>query len=99
MSAIPNSLPERGDPEIEIYGMEGIPEKDIKERRQKLAQMSQGGDDDEDDTGTFSYSLLVSRFYIDISWFCSIKHFRSAATHKMVSNKPITVEKHLKLYY
>ncbi|KAK3717359.1 hypothetical protein QZH41_011589, partial [Actinostola sp. cb2023] len=33
VSAIPNSLPNRGDPEIEIYGMEGIPDKDIKERQ------------------------------------------------------------------
>ncbi|XP_028395503.1 BUB3-interacting and GLEBS motif-containing protein ZNF207-like [Dendronephthya gigantea] len=50
VSAIPNSLPNRGDPEIEIYGMEGIPEKDVKERRQKLAQMSQGGEDDDDES-------------------------------------------------
>ncbi|XP_001626843.3 BUB3-interacting and GLEBS motif-containing protein ZNF207 [Nematostella vectensis] len=35
VSAIPNSLPNRGDPEIEIYGMEGIPEKDLKERQQR----------------------------------------------------------------
>lgn len=34
--SIPNALPERGDPEIEIYGMEGIPDKDIKEREQML---------------------------------------------------------------
>ena len=36
ISSIPNALPERGDPEIEIYGMEGIPEKDMKEREQIL---------------------------------------------------------------
>ena len=35
ISTIPNSLPNRGDPEIEIYGMEGIPEKDLKERQQR----------------------------------------------------------------
>jgi len=35
ISTIPNSLPNRGDPEIEIYGMEGIPEKDMKERQQR----------------------------------------------------------------
>lgn len=60
VSAIPNSLPNRGDPEIEIYGMEGIPEKDVKERRQKLAQMAQrggeGADDDDDDVGRFIWS-------------------------------------------
>ena len=49
VNAIPNSLPNRGDPEIEIYGMEGIPDKDMKERRQKLAQMTRGGEGGEDD--------------------------------------------------
>ena len=53
VNAIPNSLPNRGDPEIEIYGMEGIPDKDMKERRQKLAQMAQrggeGGDEDDEE--------------------------------------------------
>ncbi|XP_002737553.1 BUB3-interacting and GLEBS motif-containing protein ZNF207-like, partial [Saccoglossus kowalevskii] len=33
---VPNSLPGRQDIEIEIYGMEGIPEKDIKERHEKI---------------------------------------------------------------
>ncbi|XP_031569816.1 BUB3-interacting and GLEBS motif-containing protein ZNF207-like [Actinia tenebrosa] len=33
--SIPNSLPNRGDPEVEIYGMEGIPDKDVKERQQQ----------------------------------------------------------------
>ena len=33
---VPNSLPNRGNIEIEIYGMEGIPEADVKEHeRQK----------------------------------------------------------------
>ena len=33
---VPNSLPNRGNIEIEIYGMEGIPPEDIKEHeRQK----------------------------------------------------------------
>jgi len=43
VSAIPNSLPNRGDPEIEIYGMEGIPDKDIKERQlQRLGKEDTG---------------------------------------------------------
>lgn len=46
ISTIPNSLPNRGDPEIEIYGMEGIPEKDLKERQQRG---NNAGDDDEPD--------------------------------------------------
>jgi len=41
---VPNSLPNRGNIEIEIYGMEGIPDADVKEHeRQKGAS----GDDDE----------------------------------------------------
>ena len=36
ISAIPNALPDKGDPEIEIYGIEGIPIKDVKEREQML---------------------------------------------------------------
>ena len=33
---VPNSLPNRGNIEIEIYGMEGIPDADVKEHeRQK----------------------------------------------------------------
>lgn len=43
VSAIPNSLPNRGDPEIEIYGMEGIPEKDLKERQQQRQGKDDGG--------------------------------------------------------
>ena len=42
ITAIPNSLPNRGDPEIEIYGMEGIPEKDLKERQQQKGQGGEG---------------------------------------------------------
>jgi len=49
ISSIPNALPERGDPEIEIYGMEGIPEKDMKEREQILKRKKDAGDDDDDD--------------------------------------------------
>jgi len=42
---VPNSLPNRGNIEIEIYGMEGIPDADVKEHeRQKGA----GGDDDDE---------------------------------------------------
>ncbi|KAJ7340233.1 hypothetical protein OS493_002965 [Desmophyllum pertusum] len=45
ISTIPNSVPNRGDPEIEIYGMEGIPDKDMKERQQRGNNV--GADDDE----------------------------------------------------
>ena len=41
---VPNALPNRSNIEIEIYGMEGIPDQDLKEHeRQK-----RGGDDDDD---------------------------------------------------
>ena len=42
VTAIPNSLPNRGDPEVEIYGMEGIPEKDVKERQQRQGSYDGG---------------------------------------------------------
>lgn len=42
ISTIPNSVPNRGDPEIEIYGMEGIPEKDLKERQQRGGNAADG---------------------------------------------------------
>lgn len=54
---VPNSLPSRNNIEIEIYGMEGIPEDDLKEHeRQKQGKMGGvpggakrgGGSDDED---------------------------------------------------
>lgn len=31
LDRVPNSLPNRGNIEIEIYGMEGIPEADIRD--------------------------------------------------------------------
>jgi hypothetical protein len=38
---VPNSLPNRSNIEIEIYGMEGIPEEDIREHeRQKVGKFS-----------------------------------------------------------
>lgn len=51
---VPNSLPNRSNIEIEIYGMEGIPAQDLKDHeRQKSGNGSVGGgnksesDDDE----------------------------------------------------
>ena len=51
---VPNALPNRNNIEIEIYGMEGIPEEDLKEHeRQRAGRMGnssrrQEEDDDED---------------------------------------------------
>lgn len=39
---MPNAIPGRTDIELEIYGMEGIPEKDMEERRRVLEQKTQG---------------------------------------------------------
>lgn len=39
---IPNSVTGRGDIEIEIYGMEGIPEKDIEEKRKQMKSKARG---------------------------------------------------------
>jgi len=41
---VPNSAPSRGNIEIEIYGMEGIPEQDLKNG----VQVHERGDDDDD---------------------------------------------------
>lgn len=43
IDGVPNAIPGRTDIELEIYGMEGIPEKDMQERRRLLEQKSQGG--------------------------------------------------------
>ena len=43
IQVIPNSVTNRGDIEIEIYGMEGIPEKDIEEKRKQLKSRGRGG--------------------------------------------------------
>lgn len=42
IDAVPNAIPGRTDIELEIYGMEGIPEKDMEERRRLLEQKTQG---------------------------------------------------------
>ncbi|XP_076871551.1 BUB3-interacting and GLEBS motif-containing protein ZNF207b [Brachyhypopomus gauderio] len=59
IDGVPNAIPGRTDIELEIYGMEGIPEKDMQERRRVLEQKSQesqkkkqnqdDSDEDEDD--------------------------------------------------
>ncbi|KAK4323388.1 hypothetical protein Pmani_005907 [Petrolisthes manimaculis] len=49
---VPNALPNRNNIEIEIYGMEGIPEDDLKEHeRQRAGRLGAGGrrQDEEDD--------------------------------------------------
>lgn len=42
IDGVPNAIPGRTDIELEIYGMEGIPEKDMDERRRVLEQKTQG---------------------------------------------------------
>lgn len=42
IEGVPNAIPGRIDIELEIYGMEGIPDKDIEERRRVLEQKTQG---------------------------------------------------------
>ena len=41
ISAIPNSVTGRGDTEIEIYGMEGIPEVDMEWKKQQIKKKAQ----------------------------------------------------------
>lgn len=42
IDGVPNAIPGRTDIELEIYGMEGIPEKDMQDRRRVLEQKTQG---------------------------------------------------------
>uniref|UniRef100_A0A672QNE1 BUB3-interacting and GLEBS motif-containing protein ZNF207-like n=1 Tax=Sinocyclocheilus grahami TaxID=75366 RepID=A0A672QNE1_SINGR len=57
IDSVPNAIPGRTDTELEIYGMEGIPDKDMQDRRRVLEQKSQESqkkkqnqdDSDEDD--------------------------------------------------
>ncbi len=42
IDGVPNAIPGRIDIELEIYGMEGIPDKDMEERRRVLEQKTQG---------------------------------------------------------
>ncbi|XP_053309077.1 BUB3-interacting and GLEBS motif-containing protein ZNF207 isoform X2 [Spea bombifrons] len=61
IDAVPNAIPGRTDIELEIYGMEGIPEKDMEERRRLLEQKTQDNQkkknqddsdyDDDDESG------------------------------------------------
>jgi hypothetical protein len=44
---VPNSLPNRSNVEIEIYGMEGIPANDIKEHEKQKNGNKSDSDDDE----------------------------------------------------
>uniref|UniRef100_UPI00358F145A BUB3-interacting and GLEBS motif-containing protein ZNF207 isoform X2 n=1 Tax=Myxine glutinosa TaxID=7769 RepID=UPI00358F145A len=41
LPGVPNSIPGRLDIELEIYGMEGIPEKDLEERRRMMEHKTQ----------------------------------------------------------
>ena len=56
IDGVPNAIPGRIDIELEIYGMEGIPEKDMQERRRTLEQKSQGKRKDQI---IFAYILYI----------------------------------------
>lgn len=44
---VPNSLPNRSNIEIEIFGMEGIPQEDLRDHeKQKNGNRSESDDDD-----------------------------------------------------
>ncbi|XP_053300235.1 BUB3-interacting and GLEBS motif-containing protein ZNF207 isoform X3 [Pleuronectes platessa] len=56
IEGVPNAIPGRTDIELEIYGMEGIPEKDMEERRRVLEQKNQETQkkkQNQDDSDTF----------------------------------------------
>ncbi|KAG7485021.1 BUB3-interacting and GLEBS motif-containing protein ZNF207 isoform X2 [Solea senegalensis] len=71
IDSVPNAIPGRTDIELEIYGMEGIPEKDMQERRRTLEQKSQESqkkksnqddsdeDDDDDEAGPSAQQVVA----------------------------------------
>lgn len=64
IDGVPNAIPGRTDIELEIYGMEGIPEKDMEERRRVLEQKTQGNLLINSFSHVFSLTLLcVSYMY------------------------------------
>ena len=44
---MPNALPNRNNIEIEIYGMEGIPEEDVRAHEQNMKNKGGGKNDDD----------------------------------------------------
>ena len=50
---VPNSIPSRGNIEIEIYGMEGIPDEDMKEHERQRG----GGGNTQNNLNMFSTEL------------------------------------------
>ncbi|XP_026327322.1 BUB3-interacting and GLEBS motif-containing protein ZNF207 isoform X2 [Hyposmocoma kahamanoa] len=46
---VPNSLPNRSNIEIEIYGMEGIPPEDVREHEKQKTGGGKGSDSDDDE--------------------------------------------------
>ncbi|XP_017548574.1 BUB3-interacting and GLEBS motif-containing protein ZNF207b [Pygocentrus nattereri] len=73
IDGVPNAIPGRTDIELEIYGMEGIPEKDVQERRRVLEQKSQESqkrkqnqddsdeDEDEGEAGPSSFQQAAAQ--------------------------------------
>ncbi|XP_076026438.1 BUB3-interacting and GLEBS motif-containing protein ZNF207b isoform X1 [Genypterus blacodes] len=72
IDSVPNAIPGRTDIELEIYGMEGIPEKDMQDRRRTLEQKSQESqkkksnnqddsdeEDDDDEPGPSPHQVVV----------------------------------------
>ena len=71
ISTIPNSLPNKGDPEIEIYGMEGIPEKDLKERQQRGNNAGDGKWNNKIEK-VIKRHAIVSCNIVHVSSWCSV---------------------------
>lgn len=63
---VPNSLPNRSNIEIEIFGMDGIPPEDLKEHEK---QRTGGKSESEDDEPTNKRSKPESMFYYFFFWF------------------------------
>lgn len=60
IDGVPNAIPGRTDIELEIYGMEGIPEKDMDDRRRVLDQKTQGQTEVNYSTLVFALSKFLT---------------------------------------
>lgn len=74
---VPNSIPNRSNIEIEIFGMDGIPPEDLKEHeRQKTGNTKSESDDDEpSQKRTKTEGMVISQFLSLITSFDSILIF------------------------
>lgn len=66
---VPNSLPNRSNIEIEIYGMEGIPSEDVKEHEKQKTGIKTFLFGQQVNLGLYMYVLF---YFTSLAWESSI---------------------------